>query len=64
MELKKENVKGVDFGLPVTLEQEGKTYTVAVDGVVWLETENQTHAVVMYHMVRDHIAEYMTYVKR
>lgn len=66
MTLKKENVKGVGFALPITLELEEDTgvYTVAIDGVAWIDTEVQHHAVVMFHMLKDHVSEYMHYEQR
>lgn len=64
MEIRKEKVDGVGFDLPITLEQNGDKFTVAIDGVVWVETDNQMHATVMFHMMRENIADYVTYVQR
>ena len=36
-------------------------YYVDVDGVEWLVTDNISHAVVLFHLIADHITEYVNY---
>ena len=36
---------------------------VDIDGVNWFELKNQTHAIVLYHMMKEHITQYMHYEK-
>ena len=36
-------------------------YTIDIDGVTWVETDNQTHGIVLFEMMKDHITEYMHY---
>lgn len=62
--VKEEMVKGAGFDLPITLTKDGQKYSVAIDGVLWTETRVEHHAVVMFHMLRDHVTEYMHYEKR
>lgn len=62
--VREEKVKGAGFDLPITLMKEGKTYSVAIDGVLWTKTDIEHHAVVMFHMLKDHVTEYMHYEKR
>lgn len=62
--VRKELVDGVGFDLPITLEKEGETYIVSIDGVEWVRTDNQMHATVMFHMMRENISDYVTYVPR
>ena len=38
-------------------------YFVYIDGITWLATENTTHAIILYSMLRDNITDYMQYVK-
>ena len=62
--VRNEKVDGVGFDLPITLEKEGETYIVSIDGVEWVRTDNQMHATVMFHMMRENIADYVTYMPR
>lgn len=41
----------------------GDYYLIEIDGVKWVDTRNQTHAIVLYKMMKDHITEYMHYKK-
>lgn len=49
--------------IPITLSKEGDIYSVDIDGVVWLKTENLVHSVVMFEMLQDNVTEYVTYRK-
>lgn len=57
-------VEGAGFDLPITLEKRGEVYSVKIDGVTWVETESGHHAVIMYELLRKHVTEYMTYIKK
>ena len=63
--LKEEKLKISDGEIPITLcldkDSEGEFYTINIDQVEWLCTENQIHAAVLYNMMKDHITEYMRY---
>lgn len=61
--LRKEDIEVIGGTIPITLSQLNNTYIVAIDGVTWLETENQTHAVIIFEMLKDHVTEYMNYRK-
>ncbi len=60
-----EKIKITGGEIPITLcldkGQEGEFYTIDIDGVEWVTTENQMHAVVLFEMMKDHITEYMHY---
>jgi len=45
-----------------TLEPEKITYYASIDGVKWFDTENVTHATILYAMLKKHVTEYMHYV--
>lgn len=66
-ELRKASIKITGGEIPIVLydneDDEGIFYTIEIDDVEWLATTNQTHAVVMFEMMKDHITEYMNYVK-
>lgn len=47
--------------IPVTVHKEDGVHIIDIDGVVWVRTENYTHAAVLYNMICDHITEYMSY---
>ena len=49
--------------IPITLSKERDIYSVDIDGVVWLNTENLVHSVVMFEMLQDNVTEYVTYRK-
>ncbi len=53
--------------IPITLikdnDDDGIFFSINIDGVEWLYTENKTHAVVMFEMMKDHITDYMNYKK-
>ena len=53
--------------IPVKLikeEEEGKTlYSVTIDNVLWLKTEQLHHAAIIFRLLADHVTEYMTYRK-
>lgn len=42
-------------------EENEISYSVEVDGVEWLKTNNQTHAIVLHEMMSKHLTEYMNY---
>ena len=56
------------FQIPITLSKDfldGKPYFVIdIDGVEWLDTDNEVHAVVLFNMMREHITEYYHYEPR
>lgn len=66
-ELRKASIKITGGEIPIVLydneDDEDIFYTIEIDDVEWLATTNQTHAVVMFEMMKDHITEYMNYVK-
>lgn len=53
--------------IPITLfketdgDEDYDCYYIEIDGVEWLETGDITHAIVMFTMMQEHIAEYMHY---
>ena len=53
----------VDTTIPITLEKDGDNYSIYIDGVHWVTTTNQTHAVVMFVMMQENITDYMNYTK-
>lgn len=63
--LRTEEIKITGGEIPITLRQdkdrEGEFYIIDIDGVEWVTTENQMHAVVLFEMMKDHITEYMHY---
>ena len=63
--LKTEKIKVTGGEISITLcldnDSERKFYTINIDGVEWLTTENQMHATVLFNMMKDHITEYMHY---
>ena len=61
-ECRNEKIKVTGGEIPITLVQEDNgSFTVAIDGVKWLNVENQMHAVVLFTMMQEHITEYMEY---
>lgn len=69
MVVRQEKIKVTDtFQIPISLskyEEDGEPYFVIdIDGVEWLCTENQVHAVVLFDMMREHITEYYNYKPR
>lgn len=63
--VKTEKIRITGGEIPITLcldeDQEGKYYTISIDGVEWVTVESQMHAVVLFNMMKDHITEYMHY---
>lgn len=63
--VKTEKIRIAGGEIPITLcldeDQEGKYYTISIDGVEWVTVESQMHAVVLFNMMKDHITEYMHY---
>lgn len=51
----------VETTIPISLNRYGDNFVIAVDGVEWIKTTNQTHAVVLFEMMKDNITEYMNY---
>lgn len=51
--------------IPINLlefEDEGELlYSIDIDGVEWVVTENRTHAIILFEMMAEHITEYMHY---
>lgn len=61
-----EDLLQIDGGqIPIRLEAEkdedGAFYRVTIDNVEWFTTENTTHAIILYTMLKEHVTEYMTY---
>ena len=50
--------------IKIELWKDGDRHEITVDGVAWTETENPVHAAVLYELLRDHLAEYMTYRRK
>ena len=67
-EVRREYVKNSEVTIPLTLNQDkdkdGVFYSIAVDDVERICTENKIHAVVLFEMMKDHIMEYMHFEKR
>ena len=63
--VKTEKIRITGGEITITLcldeDQEGKYYTISIDGVEWVTVESQMHAVVLFNMMKDHITEYMHY---
>lgn len=59
------NIEGGTIPIQLTKEEEeGKDlYSVMIDGVIWLKTEQLHHAAIIFRLLADHVAEYMTYKK-
>jgi hypothetical protein len=63
----------VDVGMdvPITLTCGGRgednealaPYVVAIDGVVWHEGDNMSHASIIYHLLRKHVKDYVEYTE-
>lgn len=53
--------------IPIKLikeEEEGRLlYSVTIDNVLWLKTEQLHHAAIIFRLLADHVTEYMTYEK-
>lgn len=43
-------------------DKEAAYYEVCIDGVKWFTSDNPTHGVILYTLLRDHVTEYMHYV--
>lgn len=52
-----------DFKIKIALMQEDDIYIIAIDGVEWLQTQNEMHANCLFIMMKEHILEYMHYEK-
>lgn len=52
-----------DFNIKIALLQDKDLYIIAIDGVQWLTTENEMHAICLFAMMKEHILEYMHYEK-
>lgn len=68
MVLRREVIQTDKCRIPITLSSEGEReeliYAIDVDGVEWLTTDNQMHAVVLFTMMFEHLTEYMHYESR
>lgn len=68
MILREEIIHAEKVDIPITLssvfEDGEEFYVIDVDGVEWLQTDNQSHAVVMFTMMLEHLTEYMHYEPR
>lgn len=53
------------FQIPITLSKEfiddEPYFVIDVDGVEWLDTDNEAHASVLFRMMQEHITEYYHY---
>ena len=68
METLQEEPINIEGGsIPIKLikeEEEGRTlYSVTIDGVLWLKTEQLHHAAIIFRLLADHVTGYMTYKK-
>lgn len=63
--VREDTLNGID--LPITLTEEtdadGAFYSIEIDGIEWLITENRAHAAVLFQIMQEHITEYMHYKK-
>lgn len=57
----KRQVKVPGGEITVEVIGENGAHMIYVDDVLWVVTDNQVHAAVMFHMIADHITEYMNY---
>lgn len=62
--LRSEYVDGVDFHLPITMHKDGDEFVISVDGVEWVRVKNAVHAAVLFAMMMENIADYVTYEKK
>lgn len=61
--IKQEKIKISNGEIPITLSIDEEVFVIDIDGIEWLETENQIHASVLFTMMKEHITEYMNYKK-
>lgn len=59
--LKRDIIQLENGTLPITLKENDAIFIVDIDGVEWFSTVNQTHAIVLFNMMKEHITEYMHY---
>lgn len=58
------NIEGGSIPIKLIKEEEGRTlYSVTIDSVLWLKTEQLHHAAIIFRLLADHVTEYMTYKK-
>lgn len=59
------NIEGGTIPIKLTKEEkEGKTlYSVTIDNVLWLKSEQLHHSAIIFRLLADHVTEYMTYNK-
>ena len=55
---------GNGLSLPVRLYDSGEDFYITIDDVEWCSTESQHHAMILFTMLKEHVTEYMTYVRR
>lgn len=64
-EVRKDFIEIEGGEIPITLTKintnSDKCYMIDIDNVVWVSTENKTHAIVLYELMKDHITKYMHY---
>lgn len=64
-EVRKDFIEIAGGEIPITLTKintnSDKGYMIDIDNVVWVSTENKTHAIVLYELMKDHITKYMHY---
>lgn len=64
-EIRREFLKIEGGEIPIILakdkDEQGEFYFIAIDNVEWVTTENKTHAIVLFELMKDHITNYMTY---
>lgn len=64
--VKQDNIDNVNFNLPIYLIKDNQeNYTINIDGIDWITNEdNMIHATILYHLLKEHITEYMHYQPR
>ena len=59
--LREDYIKIEGGQIPIILFKDKEKFYIRIDGINWIETENQMHAVVLYEMMKDNITKYMNY---
>lgn len=61
--LKEESIIIKGGSIPIKLIKEESLYSVTIDNVLWLKTEQLHHAAIIFRLLADHVTEYMIYEK-
>lgn len=56
-------VKVNDAELSIEVDEMDGEHYIWIDGIEWVRTPNRVHAAVLFHMICDHIGEYMNFAK-